>query len=96
VSAPAPPVSVSLPFPPARLALGNTPSVSSSDSASLPSSPEIWIVRMFESVAGAPVIATAPLFTRRLPFALRETVITLAFSSPRTVSTPPADVAVTA
>jgi hypothetical protein len=96
VSAPEPPVRVSFPLPPDSVALGSGPFVSSSSRLSLPPSPETRTDWMVVMVAGDPVMGTVPLFTSRLPAALRETVMALALLSPVTVSTPPAELAVTA
>ena len=54
-------------------------------SVSLPSCPNISIRLVLATVDGPPLILTAPPLTRRLPAALRLTMILLLLSPPRTV-----------
>src|SRR5262249_14300441 len=55
---------------------------------SLPPSPESWISLVLATVAVPPWTVTAPLFTRIVPPASRETATVLSRASPMTVNTP--------
>ena len=80
-------MSVSLPFPPMRLAAGSAPLVSSSEMVSAPSWPSTLMTFVLAVVAMPPAIATAPPLTNNLPPTSRLTVIVLLVPSPVTVST---------
>src|SRR5215210_6664935 len=88
MSAPEPPVNVSLPSPPNRRAAGSAPLLSSNEIVSFPTCPKIWIKLVLATVGTPPVIATAPPLTRIFPAAFREILIKLPRLSPNTVSRP--------
>jgi hypothetical protein len=82
MSPPEPPVMVSLPAPPNRLAAGSAPLLSLSVMMSSPPWPNAWISLVLATVAVPPLTATAPPFTRIVPAALRLNVIVLLRLSP--------------
>ena len=92
---PEPPVRTSLPAPPNRFALGSAPLASLSVIVSLPPAEDLDQRRVGHRRRAA-ATATAPPLTRILPAASRLMVIVLSAPSPKTLSVPLANVAVTA